>query len=240
MKKLIFGSVPIHMLKDKRLGLNDLRVYIALSSYQGDKEDCFPSLKKISERCGVHSTHIPKHTNKLEELGYIEKTRRGKRISNNYVVRDWAETYPHQSSGEYAEPAKSPVSEYANPAWSDYAEAVKSDYAEPAYSNIIITKKITMEITPTLSQRIQKMKNIWMEEHKRLTDRHYVLQEGEEDLLGEISEKKLLRDDLFPTWATRFISAKMEGTEDWDINIRSFYQRIQDEITKKYKVTANA
>lgn len=82
----IFGIVPIAVCCDKTLSLNDLRVYIALASFQGEKQQSFPRRRKISERSGVHISHISKHTSRLKRFGYLEKIQRGRGISNVYSI----------------------------------------------------------------------------------------------------------------------------------------------------------
>lgn len=75
------------MLTDTRISYNDLRVYIALASFQGKNSDCFPSLKAISERSGVHIKNVSKHTARLRRFGWIEVIRRGKKMPNRYRVK---------------------------------------------------------------------------------------------------------------------------------------------------------
>ena len=132
--KKIFGILPVEVILDKRLTLNDLRVYAALSSFQGVKGFCFPKLDKLAGRSGVHQSHLSKHTKRLEQFGLIEKTRRGRRISNVYFV-----------GGDTAKTADSPKGDYAGAADSEYAKPAESDYAEPAHSN----NKTTSKTPPT-------------------------------------------------------------------------------------------
>ena len=79
-----WGAVPIAVLRDKRLKGNDIRVYAALSSFQGGNKKSWPSRRLIAERSGVHFSHISKHTKRLKDLGYLVKIQRGKKISNIY------------------------------------------------------------------------------------------------------------------------------------------------------------
>jgi len=86
-KQATWGAVPIAVAKDKRLTANDLRVYIALSSFQGKRAQCFPSRKQIYDRSGVHWSHVSDYTAHLESLGYIDVIQRGKKASNVYRVK---------------------------------------------------------------------------------------------------------------------------------------------------------
>lgn len=50
----------------------DKLIYIALKSFEnGETHDCFPSMAKISERCGASESTIKKSLDKLEKEGYI-------------------------------------------------------------------------------------------------------------------------------------------------------------------------
>jgi len=122
---------------DKRLTPSDKSVYIALSSFQGNKKDCYPSLKAIAERSGVHISHISECTKRLQEYGYIKIIHRGKRISNVYIICD-----------DYAKSAESPQGDYAGSDESDYARSAESDYAVSDESNIKTTNKKTTTTTP--------------------------------------------------------------------------------------------
>ena len=85
-KKEIWGGVPIKLAQDKQVRHNDLRVYIAIASFVGNKDKCWASVRKISERSGVHASHVSEHTKHLAELGYIRVVRLGKRRNNVYTT----------------------------------------------------------------------------------------------------------------------------------------------------------
>ena len=162
-KKKIFGIIPIAVILDKRLTLNDLRVYAALSSFQGKKSCCFPSLAKLAERSGVHQSHLSNNTGRLEKFGLIQKTRRGRRISNVYFVRDTqvanaakgqAEKERSVPESETAEIADSLQGDYAGFDGSEYADPAGGDYAEAAESNIKTPLKTTPTTTPTEGEEV--------------------------------------------------------------------------------------
>jgi DNA-binding MarR family transcriptional regulator len=119
----LFGIVPLVLVKDKRIGLNDLRVYVALTSFAGLKQKCWPGVSKIAERSGVHPSHVPKHTKKLADLGYIEKVRRGKGISNVYYIVDHGPVKQARGKG------------LVGPALSDNAQSAVGEIAGLARSN---------------------------------------------------------------------------------------------------------
>lgn len=51
----------------------DKLIYLAVKSYENGKtHDCYPSMAKISERCGASEPTIKKSLDKLEKAGYIE------------------------------------------------------------------------------------------------------------------------------------------------------------------------
>jgi DNA-binding MarR family transcriptional regulator len=78
----LYGLIPLEMLKT--CTLNEIRVYGALSSFQGNNDKCWPSRKEISSRSGIRETTISETTNSLEKKNWIAKTQRGKRQSNIY------------------------------------------------------------------------------------------------------------------------------------------------------------
>jgi hypothetical protein len=89
----IWAKIPIRVLRDKGLRLNDLRVYGAVSSFQGRNGSAYPGRKAIAERSGVAVSHISECTRRLEAGGYLKKTQRGKKCTNLYViVRDGPES----------------------------------------------------------------------------------------------------------------------------------------------------
>lgn len=51
----------------------DKLIYLAVKSYENGKtHECYPSMAKISERCGASEPTIKKSLDKLEKAGYIE------------------------------------------------------------------------------------------------------------------------------------------------------------------------
>ena len=61
----------------------DKLVYLAVKSYENSKtHECFPSMAKISERCGASEPTIKKSLDKLEKAGYIsiEKVNSRKKV----------------------------------------------------------------------------------------------------------------------------------------------------------------
>lgn len=58
---------------DSELTPKDKLIYLALKSFEnGETHDCFPSLAKISERCGASEPTIRKSLKLLESEGYIK------------------------------------------------------------------------------------------------------------------------------------------------------------------------
>ena len=82
-----WGAVPTALLQEPGITLNRLRVYTALSSYQGRDETCWPSIAKIAERAGVPRGAVSECTRWLEETGWIAKRRRAnERQTTVYAV----------------------------------------------------------------------------------------------------------------------------------------------------------
>lgn len=105
--RAIFGKVPLMVNIDKRLSLNDLRVYVALSSIQGNRGDFKASRKRIAERSGIHISHISKHTTRLSILGYLGIVRRGKGLVNGYSICNEMNWVPERRKQHSSFPAHS-------------------------------------------------------------------------------------------------------------------------------------
>lgn len=73
-----FSLVPIDVVRDKRLTLEQTRVLIALFSFRNRVTDTvWPSRTAISERTGMHISNISQATSALVELGWISKIGEG-------------------------------------------------------------------------------------------------------------------------------------------------------------------
>ena len=111
------AAVPIDLLTNATS--SEIRVFGALSSFAGSKHSCYPGLDKISERSGVHRSHISQALRSLEQKGWIETTRRGKCLTNFYRV--WrpskkklpqpnaTQEPPHEERAQSSDDAPSPV-----------------------------------------------------------------------------------------------------------------------------------
>jgi hypothetical protein len=80
----IFGSVPILLLQDSRIRERALRVWIALSSFEGIKADSYPGVDAIARRAGVARSSVSAATKLLVDTGWLVKRRRGLGQSNVY------------------------------------------------------------------------------------------------------------------------------------------------------------
>ena len=63
------GMVPVAILTDPNITLADLKVYTALSSFQGSNDDAYPSREAIVERCGLVVETVSRSVKHLMELG---------------------------------------------------------------------------------------------------------------------------------------------------------------------------
>lgn len=81
----VFGACPISILQDERITPNALRVYIALMSYQGTEDECFPTREKIAVRAGLNFAEKVSHALRiLKDTGWVVVIQRGKKQSNVY------------------------------------------------------------------------------------------------------------------------------------------------------------
>ena len=75
-----FSLVPIEVVRDKRLTLEQMRVLIALFSFRSKATNTiWPSRQAISKRCGVHPSNVSAATTALERLGWLRKDGNGGR-----------------------------------------------------------------------------------------------------------------------------------------------------------------
>jgi hypothetical protein len=80
----IYGLCPISVLP--HLKHNELRAYIALSSFQGNHDSAFPGLDLVAKRAGILKSEASKAISSLVKAGYVTRVRRyGK--SNIYQVK---------------------------------------------------------------------------------------------------------------------------------------------------------
>jgi hypothetical protein len=87
----IFAAVPIALLQDRRLNEKALRAYMALSSFEGVKSLCFPSLPSIAERAGLSLRATSEATKILSNAGWLLITRRGHGHTNVYACLSCSE-----------------------------------------------------------------------------------------------------------------------------------------------------
>jgi hypothetical protein len=91
-----WGATPVALVQDDRVTINMLRVYVALASFQGANEKCWPSRDEISTRAGVTVAAVSKALTDLEETGWIERTRRPQKHTTN-VYRVLIDVEPRMS-----------------------------------------------------------------------------------------------------------------------------------------------
>ena len=75
-----FVKLPISVLMDSRLSANDMRIlaWLIYRSTPNPDNECWPSVRKISEDTGIHKKKIPFYTKRLVNFGWIEKKTEGK------------------------------------------------------------------------------------------------------------------------------------------------------------------
>ena len=74
----MFAMVPVEVIQDRRLTLEQMRVLIALLSFRNKAGDTvWPSRAAIAELTGVHTANISSATSALVQLGWLEKDGKG-------------------------------------------------------------------------------------------------------------------------------------------------------------------
>lgn len=75
-----FALIPIEVIQDRRLTLEQTRVLVALFSFRNKNTDTvWPSRAAISERTGMHPANISTATTALVGLGWLQKSGDGGR-----------------------------------------------------------------------------------------------------------------------------------------------------------------
>ncbi|MFA4971791.1 MAG: helix-turn-helix domain-containing protein [bacterium] len=87
----VFGAVPLMILKDQRITPNALRVFIALSSFEGAKEGCNPGHEDIAERAGLKLSAVGGAVKVLVNAGWIGRARRGHGRTDRYCIQAFLE-----------------------------------------------------------------------------------------------------------------------------------------------------
>ena len=121
----IFSIVPIEVVKDKRLTLEQTRVLVALMSFRGkDTNIVFPSRKTLAERCGMHEANVSQATTKLVELGWLKK----QHISGSHKAVRFKITVPDVAHSATAQVAHSATAQVAHSATAQVAHSATGIY----------------------------------------------------------------------------------------------------------------
>lgn len=83
----IYSVVPIQILLDGSITPRELKVYIAIASFQGKSDSCNPSLNEISQRTGINPKKLSSITASLVRKGWLYKKQIGCQETNVYSVR---------------------------------------------------------------------------------------------------------------------------------------------------------
>lgn len=68
--------VHVHLLKDERIGANELAVYLGLAAHAELRSgDCFPALKTLAKYTKLHDRTVSRAIRVLEEAGYVRVDR---------------------------------------------------------------------------------------------------------------------------------------------------------------------
>lgn len=101
----LFSIVPVEVLSDKRLTLEQMRVLIGLLSFRSKNTDVvWPGRDALAERCGgMHPANISKATSALVTLGWLEKDGNGGRSQSScyrIIVPDLEKLSTNKSENE--------------------------------------------------------------------------------------------------------------------------------------------
>ena len=80
----VWGKVPIDLLSQSGLSLRDIKVYIAIASFQGRNGSCHPSVEQIASRASVGSRDVYRAIKWLEKR-CLEVTRQTGRRNQYHI-----------------------------------------------------------------------------------------------------------------------------------------------------------
>ncbi len=82
----VWGTCPISLLHDEGVTGRSIRVYVALSSFQGGAEKAWPSVRAIAHRAKMADRHVQEQLGWLARRGWVDIERR-QNDTNLYRVR---------------------------------------------------------------------------------------------------------------------------------------------------------
>lgn len=134
MSKGMFAMVPLAVIQDRRLTLEQTRVLIALYSFRNKTSDIvWPSRETLASLTGIHPSNISSATTALVGLGWVKKAGDGGLSrAARYTLCDPVETVAEQATNSVAEPATKNVAERATPKGKKVAESATQKVADQA------------------------------------------------------------------------------------------------------------
>lgn len=132
--KGMFAMVPLAVIQDRRLTLEQTRVLIALYSFRNKTSDIvWPSRETLAGLTGIHPSNISSATTALVGLGWVRKTGDGGLSrAARYTLCDPEETVAEQATNSVAESATKKVAERATPKAGKVAESATPKVADQA------------------------------------------------------------------------------------------------------------
>jgi DNA-binding MarR family transcriptional regulator len=123
----IFGAVPLVLLRDRTVTGSELRVYIALSSFEGTKAESYPAVRTIADRAGVSKSSVSPATASLSCKGWIKVTRRGQGQSNLYECLSFSDRVREAHSRLIRKWKKDGSGKFQKTGHSEFKDSVGSD-----------------------------------------------------------------------------------------------------------------
>lgn len=123
----IFGAVPLSLLRDRTVTGTELRVYIALSSFEGTKAESYPSVRTIADRAGISKSSVSPATASLSCKGWVKVTRRGQGQSNVYECLSFSDRVREAQSKLAREWKKDSSGKFKKTGPSEFKDSVGSD-----------------------------------------------------------------------------------------------------------------
>jgi len=150
-----FLWIDNQVFDDKRLGLSDKAVYVALARFvNNETQECYPSIKTLKATANLTNSTLYKSLYKLRDLGYIE-IEQDKGKVNYYQLNDTMFSIKPLKNSEMSEIKQPPIQ-------SETTTCLKENNEQYLSNNTNITKDIS-DIISSYKKALEERKNIVLE-----------------------------------------------------------------------------
>ncbi len=175
MSRLQFAAVPMHMIHDTRLSLQDIGVFVGLMSFADSRGICWPSADTLAPLARVSRATLFRSLTHLEELGYVVRdVTPGKGTVYHLRMLQTEEQFEYEDSHmpKWAKTA-SQTCEQAEPEQSTQSDVPERSEADSAPSEPIQADNEPKQTSQSIEQDVQisqgaeELRSIWPKPSRR-------------------------------------------------------------------------